>query len=369
MTQTPPARSRGRDLYRAALRLGTTLAGTVLPVIPAGVKWRVPRRRPIVVDRNTLDPMVQWLLGSLRLAGVRRMMFDESDLDASRGLFRDTLVALGGPPLPARVDDVVIPGPADPITVRHYRPLTKPFVAGAAAPLLVFFHGGGYVLGDLESYDALCRRICHDAEVQVLSVDYRRAPEHPAPAAVDDCLAAYRWAVQHATELGADPDRIAVGGDSAGGALAAVVARLTRDAGEPLPALQVLIYPWTDLTAPSRSRTLFPEGFILTAEDLDWFAAAYLQGSDLGPDDPRVSPLRADELAGLPPALVLTAAFDPLCDEGERYAGAMRLAGVLVDLRCHHTLTHGFANFHALGAGCAAAIDDLIEALRTQLRA
>jgi acetyl esterase/lipase len=233
--------------------------------------------------------------------------------------------------------------------------------------LLVFYHGGGWTIGDLDTHDALCRLTCRDADIHVLSIDYRLAPEHPAPAAVDDAYAAFRWACEHAAELGAIPGRVAVGGDSAGGNLAALVSQLARDDGGPMPALQWLIYPATDLSARTRSISLFAEGFLLTKHDIDWFHAQYLGGSGIDPADPRVSPLLADKLSGLPPALIAIAGFDPLRDEGEQYAMALRAAGTAVDLRFMGSLTHGFASLFPLGGGSAVATGELVSALRAHL--
>ncbi len=364
----PPEPKRKRRPPLPVLRVGAKLTPKVLPRIPAGLQRMLAGGGAVVIDGNTLDPTLQLLVAALRLNGVTGLVLDEHDVAGSRQAFTDLCVAMGGAPAQVQVEALSIPGPdgGAGIGARHYRP-----PAAADPPLLVFFHGGGYVLGGLDSYDALCRLICRDAEVQVLSVDYRLAPEHPAPAAVDDCYAAYRWAAENAARLGADPARIAVGGDSAGGALAATVAQLVRDAGAeavPQPVLQLLIYPWTDLVAPSRSRALFAEGFVLTQRDLDWCGAAYLEGSGLAADDPRVSPLRAPDLTGLPPALVLTAGFDPLRDEGERYAEALAAAGVPVDLRRKTALLHGFVNFNELGGAVRQAIAEMVSALAAHLR-
>ena len=209
--------------------------------------------------------------------------------------------------------------------------------------------------------------ICRDAAIHVLSVDYRLAPEHKAPAAVDDCVAAYRWALGHAAELGADPSRIGVGGDSAGGNLAALVALRSRDEGIRQPALQVLLYPVLDLSAKTRSRTLFSDGFFLSKQDMDWFTELYLGGAGLAADDARVSPLKAADLSGLAPALVLTAGFDPLRDEGNEYAAALRSAGVSVDHRQFDALTHGFASLAPFGGGSADAVAATISAIRAHL--
>ena len=206
-----------------------------------------------------------------------------------------------------------------------------------------------------------------DAGVHVLAVDYRLAPEHKAPAAVDDAYAAYRWAREHATALGADARRVAVGGDSAGGALAAVVTRLARDAGDPLPALQWLIYPVTDMRGGTRSRSLLGDGFLLTKHDMDWFSREYVDGSELDVSDPLVSPLLAADLSGLSPALVVTAGFDPLRDEGEQYADGMRAAGVAVDHRQMGSMIHAFLNLNVLGGGVSRANAEMISALRAHL--
>ena len=231
---------------------------------------------------------------------------------------RESLLGFAGPQVHVGVSDLSIPGPAGPIPARHYRPATSD-----PAPLVVFYHGGGWVIGDLDTHDALCRLTCRDAGVHVLSIDYRLAPEHPAPAAVDDAYAAFQWAYEHAADLGAIPGKVAVGGDSAGGNLAAVVSLLARDDEGGKPVLQWLIYPRTDFTAKTRSLSLFAEGFLLTKADMDWFEDQYLDGSGIEPTDPRISPLLAETLSGLPPALIATAGFDPLRDEGDQIRGGI----------------------------------------------
>ncbi|MBV8929407.1 MAG: alpha/beta hydrolase, partial [Mycobacteriaceae bacterium] len=190
--------------------------------------------------------------------------------------------------------------------------------------------------------------------------------EHPAPAAADDGYAAFRWALEHAAELDAAPGRVAVGGDSAGGNIAAVAAQRGRDDGAP-PALQLLVYPVTQLGCESRSRSLFAEGFFLTRNDMEYFEHHYLAGSGLDASDPRVSPLLATNLTGLAPAIVVTAGFDPLRDEAEQYAAAMLGAGTLVDLRRFGSLIHGFAGMTPLGGGSVVAVAEIISALRAHL--
>src|SRR6201996_4974226 len=339
----------------------------VIPWVPTRAARLLAGGRSVSIDGNTLDPTLQLMLSAQHAVGIEGLAVG-NDVVASRALMRETCLGFAGPQVHVGVSDLSIPGPAGEIAARHYSPATA-----APAPLLVFYHGGGWTVGDLDTHDALCRLTCRDADVHVLSVDYRLAPEHPAPAAVDDAYAAFRWAHEHAGDLGAIPGKIAVGGDSAGGNLAAVVSRLARDdrANQdppgPLPVLQWLIYPRTDLTAQTRSQSLFADGFVLTKRDIDWFEAQYLDCSDLEPTDPRVSPLLAESLSGLPPALIATAGFDPLRDEGEQYAAALREAGIPVDLRSAGSVTHGFANLFPLGGGSATATTELISALRAHL--
>jgi len=230
------------------------------------------------------------------------------------------------------VRDLAIPGPAGTIGARLYRP--RPGVEPLG--VVVLFHGGGFVLGDLETHDEAARRTSVGAGVLVVSVDYRLAPEHPFPAGVEDCVAATRWVAKHAAELGGDPARIVVSGDSAGGNLAAVVARRLRDEGGPPLAGQALVYPATDMRPGDRwsSRTALAQGFGLTREAMDWFGARYLAHED-DAEHPDASPIVAEDLRGLPPAFVLTAEFDPLRDEGDAYAQRLRDAGVEVE---HHLL-------------------------------
>lgn len=319
--------------------------------------------RTVTVDGNTLDTTLQFMLAAQRSAGIPGLVAD-FDSDHGVAVSREHL-RLAAAMMPGHihvdVSEISIPGPAGPMAARRYMPVD----AGPVTAMLLFFHGGGFVIGDLDSHDALCRLICRDGGIQVVSVDYRLAPEHKAPAAAEDAYAAYQWALDHAAGVGAT--RIVVGGDSAGGNLAAVVSQWARDDELPPPALQLLLYPVTDFSSETRSRTLFSDGYFLTKRDMDWFSAHYLDGADVTADDPAVSPLLAEDLSGLPPALVITAGFDPLRDEGNRYARAMRDAGVLVDLREGRSLIHAFANFFPLGGGSATALTAMISALRAHL--
>lgn len=243
-----------------------------------------------------------------------------------------------GPITPvAQVVNRTIPGPESPLPVRLYKPREA-----ARLPLLIYFHGGGFVLGDLESHDSLCRDLCMGADCAVLAVDYRLAPENKFPAASDDCLAATRWAAAHAAELGADPARIAVGGDSAGGNLAAVTALRIRDEGGPKLAGQLLLYPVTDhFDPPTRSYIENGSDYFLTQETMTFFWNHYVR-DERDSKNPLVAPLKARNFGGLPPALVITAEFDPLRDEGEAYAERLRAAGVPTVVSRYDGAIHGF---------------------------
>lgn len=356
----------GRDAVKqVVLERATGFTLAAIPRIPDRLKRLLLGGRSVTVDGNTLDTTLQFTLAAQHAAGVGGLVADyspESGVAVSRAALAVTAGMMKSR-IRADVTDISIPGPAGPMSARRYVP------DGSGSPalsaLLLYFHGGGFVIGDLDTHDSLCRLICRDGGIQVISVDYRLAPEHKAPAAVDDAYAAYQWALDHAAGLGAT--RIVVGGDSAGGNLAAVVAQQARDSELPLPALQLLLYPVTDLSSDTRSKTLFADGYFLGKRDMDWFAGHYLDGAEVSAQDPLVSPLLSEDLSGLPPALVVTAGFDPLRDEGNRYARALREAGVVVDLREERSMIHAFANFFPLGGGSATATGAMISALRAHL--
>ncbi|WP_050899759.1 alpha/beta hydrolase [Mycolicibacterium rhodesiae] len=357
----PPQESRVLSRKEAVVNAAAGVTLRALPRIPNAVKRAMLGGRSVTIDGNTLDTTLQLMLFGQRMVGITDLATDENVVIA-----RDNLEILSASfkqdiPL-AAVTNLSIPGPAGAIRARHYRP-----VDGDGSPLLVFFHGGGQVIGSIETHDDLCRKICREGRLHVLSVDYRLAPEHKAPAGSDDALAAFQWALDNAADLGADPARVAVGGDSAGGNLAALVAMRARTEATGLPAVQLLFYPVVNYRDETRSQILFAEGFFLTKRDIGWFRDKYLHGADVDAADPRVSPLLADDLSGLPPALLITAGFDPLRDEGRQYANAMRDAGVTVDHREFGSLIHGFANLFALGGGSATATTEAISALRAHL--
>jgi acetyl esterase len=277
-----------------------------------------------------------------------------------RANFKGMAVVGSRPEHPAATEDRTVAGPDGDVPVRIYRPEVS-----GPLPIVVFFHGGGWTIGDLDTADGLCQHLAVDTPAVVVSVDYRLAPEHPFPAGLLDAEAAVRWAAGHARELGADPGRLAVAGDSSGGNFAAVVARRLRDGGGPAIAFQLLVYPVTDLTCSQPSHTENAEGYLLTEEIMGWFIANYLAGAD--PEDPHVSPLLADDFAGLPPALVVTAEFDPLRDEGEGYAARLREAGVEAKAVRYEGMVHYFLSMDLLLSDAKGALADTVATLRNRL--
>jgi acetyl esterase len=261
-------------------------------------------------------------------------------VDQARAQFKRTRAVFLAPAQDvASVVDRTIPGPAGEIPIRMYRPLGSD--SQARLPALVFFHGGGWVFGDLDSHDALCREVSNLAGCAVIAVAYRVAPENKFPAAVDDAIAAIRHIAGNGGDLGIDPTRLAAGGDSAGGTLATVAALTFRDQGGPRLRLQVLIYPVTDMTLDSPAYTRIPTGYTLPRERMLFFREAYLRGpEDIA--DWRASPLKVRDVSNLPPALILTAAQDPLVDEAKAYGDRLAAAGVPVTYTCYDGMVHGF---------------------------
>ncbi|MBX8687528.1 alpha/beta hydrolase fold domain-containing protein [Mycobacterium sp. 20091114027_K0903767] len=260
-------------------------------------------------------------------------------------------------PVPVgNVEDRTVPGPAGEIPVRIYHPLDSAG-AGTGLPVLVYFHGGGFVLCDLDSHDSCCRRLANGIGAIVVSVDYRLAPEHPYPAAVDDALAATEWVAAHAGELGGDPARLVVAGDSAGGNLAAVVAMTARDRGGPPIAFQVLIYPVVDQRRKSSLSSPHTKSGVLTAEHMQWFTAQYL-GDSGAQSEVSASPILGD-MTGLPDGHVLTGALDPLCEEGEEYARMLAAGGAKVSVRRYDRGFHGFFNLADHLPAAAEATEDV----------
>jgi acetyl esterase len=324
--------------------------------LPSGLQ-RVFFGTPAKRDGLVLAREMQTLLKLAKLA--RDDSASESGTlapEQARARIRAGAAAAAGPKgAAATATDLAVQGPAGTLPVRVYEPQGFGL---EDRPLIIYFHGGGWTIGDLDTCASVCRFLALNTPAVVLAAGYRLAPEHPFPAAVEDAVAAFNWAAANGSRLGIDPARIAVAGDSAGGNLAAALSLQARDSGGPMPAMQALIYPVTDAVGGQRSRDEFAEGFLLTKADMDWFEHHYLPpGTDHA--DPRVSMLRADDLSGLPSAYVATAGFDPLRDEGEAYAARMQDAGVQVTLRRHPGLIHGFANMTEVSRTARAAMLEL----------
>ena len=319
-------------------------AAGMLARLPPRMHVRLSGEPSVTADGLTLDPHAQLIRALRRRRNPHHLC--EPTLQHGRARYRRecTLFRGGVTPVGA-VRDLTFPGPGGPLRLRHYAP-----EAEGPQPLTVYLHGGGFTIGDLESHDEPCRILCSHGAMHVLAVEYRLAPEHPFPAALDDARAALRWAQAHTAELGADPSRVGIGGDSAGGNLAAVVSIETR--GDRPPAAQLLIYPATDARNERPSSRRFGDGFFLSHEDRAAFTGYYLGGTGVDERDWRVAPLYAADLSGLAPALVVTAGFDLLRDEGEAYAEALRSAGTAV--RTARVAGHGHGFLHMTGLSPAA---------------
>lgn len=318
------------------------------------------------VDGRTLDGRTQWFLQLLARSGQPPL--HKMSVSEARDEYDTFMKLMGGRPAPVgeivdRLVEAGAPtGAAGRLRVRIYRP------AGSVArllPTILYFHGGGWILGSLEGYDLACRYFCARSGCAVVAVDYRLAPEHKFPAAIEDALAAYRWLADEAPSIGLDPDRIVLAGDSAGGTIAAVAAQALRGAPRP-PCLQWLIYPATDLAGEMDSHRSCGEGFLLSRADMEWIRGLYLNSPD-EIADPRASPLRDTDLAGVAPALVFTAGFDPLRDEGKAYADRLAAAGVKTIHREFESLIHGFVGMRGALQAAARAMDDMVAGLRHEL--
>ena len=304
---------------------------------------------PVVKDGRALNLQVQTIVAVGQKLGLTG---DEFDVAARRKQLADAS-AIGMPRRTGvHVVDRLVPGPAGEIPVRVYRK----FGSAPRPRTVMYLHGGGWVTGDLDSHDGSCRLLADVTGCVVVAVDYRLAPEHPFPAAVDDSLAAYRWIHEHADDLGVEPGKVGVMGDSAGGNLAAVVALVTRDAEVPAPVAQCLVYPATEAHFTAPSHDLFAEGFMLTRAGMEWFRSQYLP-DPADWDSPLASPALADDLSGLAPAAVFTAGFDPLRDDGRAYADALTKAGVPVQYRCYDDMVHGFFGMGILPGGMDMATE------------
>ena len=307
-----------------------------------------------------LDPQARAYLDLMSSAGLPPTHQLTPDEARAALVTRRALLPAAEPQPVGGVEDRRIPGPGGELKVRIYRPDGQgPF------PIMVYFHGGGWVVGSVDTHDGVCRGLTHGVSCVVVSVDYRLAPEHKFPAAVEDAYAATCWAAEHAAELGGDAARLVVAGESAGGNLAAVVALMARDRGGPPIAYQVLLYPGTchGFESPSLAEN---DGIVLGVEDIRWYSRQYLPNEAVAAD-PYASPLRAPDLSGLPPALVVTAEYDPIRDEGEAYADRLRQAGVPVVSKRYPGLIHTFFLVAGMVDAAREAVEETCETLRTAL--
>jgi len=312
------------------------------------VNWFSSPRGTVV----PLDPALKTVLDQMAEAGGPTMR--EAGVDQARQMMQMLSMMDGDVVELVRVED---------LTVAHSIPARLYADGGAGGrPILVWYHGGGFVIGDLETADRTCRKLAKGTGAVVVSVDYRLAPEHPYPAPLDDCWTAVQWTATHAEELGGDAARIAVGGDSAGGNLAAVCALLARDAGGPALSLQALVYPVCDVDFETASYVANGEGYLLDLDQMQWFVDCYTTGH-VDPTDWHVSPLRAPDLGGVAPAVIITAEYDPLRDEGAAYADRLREAGVAVEYRCFEGMIHSFFGLQAFDAA-----RDAMDFVATELR-
>ncbi|GAA0495630.1 alpha/beta hydrolase [Streptomyces olivaceiscleroticus] len=310
-----------------------------------------------------LDPVAKAII-DLSEAHFPRLGTEVFDAAEARRILAARPAPSASPTPVARVEDRRLPGPAGApeVPVRLYRPRAS---GGAPLPVVVFCHGGGFVICDLDSHDGMCREMANATGALVVSVDYRRAPEHRFPAAAEDAYAVLCWTAAHAADLGGDPARLAVAGDSAGGNLAAVLPLMARDRGGPMPVFQLLIYPMLDPARNTPSYRDNARGYFVTADHLRWYWEQYL--GDRSGAHPYASPLAAPDLSGLPPAHVLTAEYDPLRDEGETYALRLRESGVPVDVRRYDGVFHGFFGMAGQLRAAAEANDAAYSALRAAL--
>jgi acetyl esterase len=306
---------------------------------------------------RTLDPRLQFLATATRGAYALTSLTPAQ----ARAASAQGLAALAGEPEPGvRAQAVTIDGPRGPIRARAYQPAAQ----DPSAPIMIYAHFGGGVIGDLETCDIFCRMLARFGHCPVLSVDYRLAPENPFPAGLEDVTAAYRWARDHAeARFGAPAGQAAIGGDAIGGNFAAVIAQDLKRAGEPQPKLQLLIYPAVDMASETQSMTTYADAFPLSRETMNWFVRQYL-APDADRNDPRVSPLHAADLTGLAPAVIISAGFDPLVDQAEAYAKRLSDAGVPVLYRCYDALAHGFTAFTGAIPGADIACREIAGLVR-----
>ncbi len=352
-----PAKESGSIMSLAASLQRLALGG--LSQVSAPVLTQVTNIRPAIIEGKRLHPQLQ------AFAAIQRKLFPvhRMPVEQSRGMYRMAMRNFAvAPRRMALIEELAIPGELGLVRARLFVPpgLSTPL------PLTVYFHGGGFVLGDVAGYDSTCRHIADKARCAVLSVDYRLAPEHPMPAAVIDAGAVWRHLLAHGKAMGIDTKRMAVAGDSAGGLLSAMVAQMARDADVQAPCHQLLLYPATDGRMNTRSARLYAKGFILEKKLTDWFRA-HTAGGLTDDELHHVMPINAARFDDLAPATVVVAGFDPLYDEGIAYADRLREAGVAVEVQDHADMLHGFLTFTGTVPRARQALDQAIDSLRRAL--
>jgi acetyl esterase/lipase len=310
---------------------------------------------------RTLDPRFQFLThGAKRLPSMTTLTPDQARAASAQGL-----AMLSGPIEPGvRTENLSMTGPGGPLNLRAYRPDRQ----DPALPLIVFAHFGGGVIGDLQTCDAFCSILAKTVRTAVLSVEYRLAPEHKFPAGLDDVLAAYLWGRDNAARFGTAPGKAVIGGDSMGGNFSAAIVHDLKRLNEPQPELQILIYPAVDVASETASMTTYASAYPLSREIMEWFMGHYMS-PEADPASPRLSPIRAPDLSGLAPAIVATAGFDPLVDQGQAYAKALIAAGTPAVYRCYDSLAHGFTAFTGVIPAADAACREIAELVRNALNA
>ncbi|MEZ5967671.1 MAG: alpha/beta hydrolase [Hyphomonas sp.] len=338
------------------MSLQQTIAKLVMK-LPGPILVQMAGGKPVTIRGRTLEPQLQMMMWNGRNAPP----FSSLPADIVQAAVIDTLAQVAAPLEPGvSTENLTIPGPdGNTIPARLY----KPDIQDPKAPLMVYYHMGGGVVGNLETCDAWCSILARRVKCPVLSVDYRLAPQHKFPAGIDDCIAAYEWGMRNAAKFGAPEGMAAVGGDSMGGNFSAIIAQQMQRDDKPLPAMQLLIYPAVDLVEEFPSRKEFGETFSLSTDTMNWFMEQYLpDGFDMG--NAMLSPGQTGSLEGLPPAVVITAGHDPLCDEGDDYAKRLEAAGVRVSHKRYDALAHAFTAFTAISPGSRKACLEIADMVR-----
>ena len=332
------------------MSLQSILVKTFLKLPP---RWlvKISGGNPVSIGGRTLDPYLQFIAHG----AAKQPPMSSLDPVAARAVSAQGLVMLGGPiEAGVKIEDLTLSAKNRQIPARLYRPKAQ----NPETPIMVYLHMGGGVIGDLEICHVFCSILAKVTGGPILSVDYRLAPEHKFPAGLEDCICAYEWALGNAEKYGAPAGRAAIGGDSMGGNFTAIITQEMKRVHKPLPELQLMIYPATDIKSNLPSRELYGETYPLSTQTMDWFMGHYLPaGQDA--EDVRVSPAYEASLEGLPPAIIVTAGFDPLCDEGEAYAKRLEAAGVKTRFKCYDSLAHGFTAFTAVTPVADAACREI----------